>query len=75
MSVPMPVRPSEDRNDFRLRMIERYENQVAQYQAEANRAHKERDFEGEAVCRHLIGEASRFLESLRADRPHYLCGR
>lgn len=58
------------REALRLRMISEYEQKVADYQAEANRAHKERDWEGATLCRHMIGEASRFLESLRADRPH-----
>lgn len=65
-----PTTKSEDREAFRLRMIERYQAQVVQYQAEANRAHKEGDWEGVALCRHVIGEANRFLESLRADKPH-----
>lgn len=74
MSEPIQ-REGEGREAFRIRMIERYEALIVQYQAEANRAHKERDCEGEALCRHVIGAANRFLESLRADKPHYPCGR
>ena len=61
--------PPEDKEECRLWIIARCEERIADARRMANEAHKECDWQGAALARHIIGENTRAIEKEKADAP------